>query len=240
MGRGRRPGSRARSWTRSAATQDGCGSACACARSTARTSTTECAAAAGHAAALLAGLGHEIEDAAPESFFDPDLQATARALLGVHAANELDGWSELLGRRLGETDVEAATWAAVEEGRRTSGLDVLRLLSRQQELSRRALSWWRDHGGDFDLLLTPTTAEPGPPLGAYKAGYRPGRASAFTRVVNATGQPALSVPLGWPADDLPRGVQLIAGYGREDLLVRIGSVLEAVEPWAGRRPPVTA
>ena len=85
--------------------------------------------------------------------------------------------------------------------------------------------------------MTPATAEPAPPLGAYKAGYLPGRASAFTRVVNATGQPALSLPLGWPADGLPRGVQLIAAYGREDVLVRVGCQLEADAPWAHRRPP---
>ena len=121
-----------------------------------------------------------------------------------------------------------------------SAAGVLRLLTRQQEISRRALSWWRDHGGAFDLLVTPTTAEPAPPLGAYKAGYRPGRASAYTRVFNATGQPALSLPLGWAEDGLPRGVQLVAAYGREDLLVRVGSLLETVEPWETRRPAVHA
>ena len=40
---------------------------------------------------------------------------------------------------------------------------------------------------------------------------------------NATGQPALSLPLGWPDDGLPRGVQFVAAYGREDVLVRLGA-----------------
>ena len=57
---------------------------------------------------------------------------------------------------------------------------------------------------------------------------------------NATGQPALSLPLGWPDDGLPRGVQFVAAYGREDVLVRLGAQLEQAAPWAHRRPPIAA
>ena len=62
--------------------------------------------------------------------------------------------------------------------------------------------------------------------------------SAFTRVFNATGQPALSLPLGWPADGLPRGVQFVAAYGREDVLVRLGAQLEQAAPWSQRWPEI--
>jgi amidase len=197
-----------------------------------------CAAAAVGAARLLDDLGHHVEEAAPAALFEPELLGGARVLLAVHAATELAAWSASLGRELGEADVEATTWQAVAAGRRVTGAELLALLARQQEISRRALAWWED---GFDLLLTPTTAEPGLPIGEYKGtGYTPGRASAFTRVFNATGQPALSLPLGWPDDGLPRGVQLVAGYGREDVLVRIGAQLEAAAPWADRRPLVHA
>ncbi len=53
---------------------------------------------------------------------------------------------------------------------------------------------------------------------------------------NATGQPALSLPLGWPDDGMPRGVQLVAAYGRDDVLIRVGSQLETAAPWFDRRP----
>jgi amidase len=191
-----------------------------------------CAAAAVDAARLLEGLGHAVEEDAPDALFVPELLAGARALLAVRAAAELETWSRRIGRPIGEADVEPTTWQNVETGRRVSGPEVIRLLATQHAITRRACSWW----DAFDLLLTPTTAEPGPPLGAYKRGYTPGRASAFTRVVNATGQPALSLPLGWPADGLPRGVQLIAAHGREGVLVRLGAEVEAAAPWAGRRP----
>jgi amidase len=198
-----------------------------------------CAAAAAGAAKLLEELGHDVDEDAPPALFVPDLLAGARALLAANAAAQLDEWSARLGRRLGEEDVEPLTWRMVGEGRTATGAEVLALLDRQHELARQAAAWWGGPERDgHDILLTPTTAEPAPPLGAYKQGYAPGRASAFTRALNATGQPALSLPLGWPDDGLPRGVQLVAAHGREDLLVRLGAQLERAAPWSGRRPKV--
>jgi amidase len=196
----------------------------------------DCAAAARSAGRLLEQLGHIVDDDGPEALFDPDLLAGARLLTAVNAAAELDEWSRALGRPLGEADVEPATWIVVAAGRAAGTDDVAAARQRQHELTGRVVSWWAHH----DLLVTPATAEPPPLLGTYKQGFAPGRASAFTRVFNATGQPAVSLPLGWPADGLPRGVQLAAAPGRDDLLVRIGAQLEAAQPWAGHRPPVGA
>jgi amidase len=55
-----------------------------------------------------------------------------------------------------------------------------------------------------------------------------------------TGQPAVSLPLHWTPGGLPVGVQLVAAYGREDVLVRVASQLEQAAPWADRHPPVHA
>jgi amidase len=65
-------------------------------------------------------------------------------------------------------------------------------------------------------------------------------AGAFTAIFNATGQPAISLPLHWTADGLPVGVQLVAPFGREDLLIDVAAQLERAQPWADRRPPVFA
>jgi len=62
----------------------------------------------------------------------------------------------------------------------------------------------------------------------------------FTAVFNVTGQPAISLPLAMSSDGLPIGVQIAAGHGREDLLIRLALQLEEAMPWASRRPPVHA
>jgi amidase len=64
--------------------------------------------------------------------------------------------------------------------------------------------------------------------------------ATFTAGFNATGQPAISLPLHQSADGLPIGVQLVADMGREDVLIRVASQLEEAAPWADRRPPVFA
>jgi amidase len=197
-----------------------------------------CRRAALDTAGRLESLGHEVDEEVPPVLFDAELRAGSRTVLAANAAGLVDRVSAQLGRPLGEDDVEPLTWEMVVEGRAVSGARLLATLDRQHELARRAMAWWRGPAGDgHDLLLTPTTAEPGPPIGAYKQGYVPGRAGAFTRVFNVTGQPVISLPLGWPDDGLPRGVQIVAGYGREDVLIRVAAQLEAAAPWSDRWPP---
>jgi hypothetical protein len=108
--------------------------------------------------------------------------------------------------------------------------------------ARRMADWWTDH----DLLVTPTLGAPPPELGWFteagpeQEGPRIASFIPYTAQFNITGQPAISLPLHWTPDGLPVGVQLVAAYGREDVLIRVASQLEQAAPWSGRRPPVHA
>ena len=62
--------------------------------------------------------------------------------------------------------------------------------------------------------------------------------AALTSPFNVTGQPAISLPLGHAADALPLGGQLIAAYGREDLLLDVAAQLEREVAWADHRAPL--
>lgn len=48
------------------------------------------------------------------------------------------------------------------------------------------------------------------------------------------GQPAVSLPLGQDRDGLPVGVQLVAAFGREDVLLRVASQLGLARTWDTR------
>ena len=62
----------------------------------------------------------------------------------------------------------------------------------------------------------------------------------FTSLFNASGNPAMSVPLGWSRSGLPLGVQFVAAFGAEATLFRLAGQLETAAPWADRRPPLPA
>jgi amidase len=64
------------------------------------------------------------------------------------------------------------------------------------------------------------------------------RMTPFTGVFNLTGQPAVSVPVGFDGDGLPLGAQLVGRPGAEDVLYALAGQLERSQPWAQRRPPV--
>jgi amidase len=141
--------------------------------------------------------------------------------------------------------MERLTWAVAEMGRGVPATAYLGALEYTHAQARRIARWWVD---GFDLLLTPTTAEPPPLLGEFAAtadnpfaGFvRAAPFSTFTSAFNATGQPAISLPLHSSAGGLPIGIQLVAAYGREDLLLRVAAQLEEAQPWSDRRPPVHA
>jgi amidase len=131
----------------------------------------------------------------------------------------------------------------VEMGRAVAGQALYDAYHAFERLAYDTAPWWHD----FDLLLTPTLAEPPVPLGTFTNDDEPmlgflraAQFAPFCAQFNITGQPGISLPLGTSPDGLPIGVHLVAAYGREDLLLRVAAQLEQAAPWAERRPAVHA
>ena len=205
----------------------------------------ECRTAVDSAARHLADLGHRLDESHPDALDDPGGVMHFVTIIAANTARALEVCGERLGRPVTAADVEPLTWAVAERGRGISAADLLASLDAVHAYSRRLAGWW--HNG-FDLLLTPTCAAPPPPIGfvtstaaePFRGFFRAAPYGAYTSPFNLSGQPAISLPLHWTADGLPVGVQLVAAYGREDLLLQIAAQLEQAAPWKDRRPTVHA
>jgi amidase len=197
----------------------------------------DCVRAVREAAKLCADLGHEVEEAAPS--INGDLVAYAFNVL----------WSTGCGstvKALGSTkeQVEPLTWALKEISDNFGATDYLHALQAIQNSSRDIARFFQD----FDVLLTPTLAEPPVLLGTFDPTpdnplhgiERSASFACFTPLCNLTGQPGMSLPLFWNDDNLPVGTHFIGRFGDEATLFRLAAQLEVAQPWADRRPPVSA
>jgi amidase len=199
--------------------------------------------AVGDTAALLGELGHEVVEIAP-AWDDPALERLFYADF-MHACATSIGLSGMIaGRDPRAEDMQGLSWAIWQ---RAQGISALQLSGIRVALQRmmRALIVELD---PYDVVLTPGLAErPLPigtlrpdgedPLAAFAAG---GRFTPFTASVNASGQPALMLPLHQGDDGLPIGIQLIGRPAREDVLLSLGAQLERARPWIDRRPGLVA
>jgi amidase len=202
----------------------------------------ECLAAVDKAAAMLESLGHTVVDDAPAALDDgASLETFGAVMLSSLRADLLTIEAEI-GRPLTPDDMEPSTWASYEGGAALDAGNYVRTLSKMHAWARRAIAWWLDDG--FDVLLTPTCAEPPPELGDLirpeTNGARLLPFAIFTAPFNITGQPATSVPMHWTPAGLPVGVQLVGAPHREDVLIRLAAQIEQTAPWADRRPPLHA
>ncbi len=203
----------------------------------------DCVAAARVAAALCESLGHHVEEAQPEIEAPLFLQSFISTWTAGCAAT-IDGMAIVTGRKPAADQFETLTWALYEMGRQVSGPNYVLAQLVLQRNARRIARFMEQ----YDVWLTPTLADPPLPLGSFDsppedplAGLR--RAIEFvpfTGIANATGQPAMSVPLMWNADGLPVGVHFFGRFGDEATLFRLAAQLEAARPWRDRRPPVCA
>ncbi|MGI9335985.1 MAG: amidase [Gammaproteobacteria bacterium] len=200
----------------------------------------ECVAAIRSTAALCESLGHDVIEASPR-FDAMELWQKFTALLASGVGWAVADWARRLNRDLTPEHFEPFVWAFSQRGRDLSAPEYLLALQDVQRQVRAVSEFFVDH----DLWLTTTLGQPPVPLGSLvyrddpmELRRRMARFSPFTYISNATGQPAISLPLYWTEGDLPVGLHFVAGYGEEATLLRLAAQLEAAQPWADRRPGV--
>ncbi len=187
-------------------------------------------------AKLLAGLGHHVEEAAP----DYDAAALGAAFGTVMSANTFTNIQIRAGGRVpGPDDLEPVTRLYAERGKGFSANDYIRAVQTFHRTGRMLGAFLTR----YDVLLSPTIARTSLPLGEVRMDgsleqYEEALAPMipFTAVCNATGVPAMSVPLAWTGEGLPIGLHFVGRFGAEEMLLSLAAQLEQVRPWRESRP----
>jgi amidase/6-aminohexanoate-cyclic-dimer hydrolase len=200
----------------------------------------ECKEAVGGAAKLCASLGHIVDEARPEIDARALLDAQ-RVIVSASTRMVLEMRAAFLGREPRADDVEKYTWRVAAYGNEVRAADYARSMLAIHRAGRAVARFFTR----WDVLLTPTMCRPPLRLGeldtmsddAEQLRNMLFRTIAFTSLFNASGSPAMSVPLHWSRHGLPVGVQFVTGFGEEARLLRLGAQLEAAQPWTERRPP---
>jgi amidase len=198
------------------------------------------------AAELLRSLGHEVVEVDPPWRMD-GLSELFGVVFSSLIALSVGYSANVSGKGIeavSEADMEPMSWAIFCMIRKLGTLEQQAAVVRLQAFARRLVAWL----ADYDALLTPALAQRQLPLGTLNTDApdpmstfsRSGLFTPFTPVFNATGQPAVSLPLYEGEDGLPVGVQIVGAPAGEERLLALAGQLETALPWQGRRPKIAA
>lgn len=191
---------------------------------------------------VLEWIGHEVAEGAPEVDGEDVVEASVLAAVSTVAALSAGP------RPVDPALMEAVPARIVTEVRGYGALDLMACVQAQHRVTQPVGRFFQGH----DLLVTPALAGLPAPHGTLDPGaeHWGSRLSVrswlrriyahgpFTAPFNVAGNPAVSLPLAQSREGLPIGVQLVAAYGREDLLLAVAAQLEEAAPWRDRRPPL--
>ncbi len=191
------------------------------------------------AAELLAALGHDVVEAAP-AWPPPDVLEIFINVFGPAIALGINAGVLRNGREPDEDEIEPLSRVLFERARATPSISYLTAIAQLQALARGLVAFF----ADYDVLVTPALAERPLAIGECNGlGADPladlsrsGMFTPYTALFNITGQPALSLPVGFGTDGLPTGVQLVGKPLNEDRLLQLALQIEAAHPWAHHRP----
>jgi amidase len=200
-----------------------------------------CTRAVDDAAELMRSLGHEVVEVEPPWQSD-ELRRLFASVFSTHVAQAIVASGVLAGREPTAEDMEPMSWAVFSLARRPDAVQGLAAWARLQAFARRLVTYL----APYDGLLTPMLAEAPLPLGTLDTAAadpmstftRSAAFTPFTPVINAGGQPAISLPLYERPDGLPLAVQIVGHPAGEGALLALAAQLEAAQPWAHRHAPM--
>lgn len=208
-------------------------------------SSSDACRAVQHAAGLCERLGHQV---VPVSL-PVDLRAfydTAFDIIAPNTRSYLDSLGQMRGAPVTMEELEPRTRIYLREKGGIDAVKYVQAIEKIHAMGRAFANFMRD----YDLILTPTLTREPPLIGELDVvdeqadmdtliecfhSYSP-----YTAPFNATGQPAMSVPLYWTDRGLPIGAHFVGRFGEEATLLALARQLEQEQPWIERRPPINA
>ena len=194
-------------------------------------------------AARLEALGHHVEPSVPAPLLDESRITAWGPAFAAGTAASVAAIAAEVGRELDDGDIEPWTMFIAERASMFPPAAVIGAQKAMTTFRRDTATWWAD---GFDLLLTPTCLRPAPTLGEMAPDNNDLMGvqvttlhySQLTQPFNVTGQPAISLPLARSREGLPIGLQFVAPYAREDLLLSLAGQLESEYRWTDERAPL--
>ncbi len=174
------------------------------------------------AAGLLGEAGAEVEEADPGL---PDIRRVFGRLWGVALGRLVAGVPETRRHMLDPGLLEVAAACAQVPAGEMIEAEAMRVAA--------AHAMARLHQR-YDLVLCPSVPQGPPPADAPTLDPMTAlwtQWAPWTFLFNLTRQPAISVPMGFSAAGMPRGVQLAAALYRDDLVLRAARTLEVAQPF---------
>jgi amidase len=189
---------------------------------------------------LLEALGHDVEEASP-ALPGPDALPLFVSVFAPVVALQITYGTLLAGREPTDEEIEPLSRAIADQARSTDAITYLAAVAQLQALARGIVAFF----AEYDLLLTPVLAERPLLIGEcnglneedpLSALDRSGRFTPYTALFNVTGQPAISLPVGFADDGMPLAVQLVAKPLGEETLLQVAAQMEAARPLERRVP----
>ncbi|NVK72580.1 MAG: amidase [Oceanospirillaceae bacterium] len=208
-------------------------------------SSPESLAAVRHAAKLCESLGHEVTQAELPvdlyQFFDQCFD-----IIGTNTRNYVELLGQMRGKDVSLDELQVHTRIMLREKGNIDAVQYVRAIESMHALGRRFANLMTE----YDVILTPTLAKPPVLIGTLDVIDENKSAddliqhyhsySPYTCLFNATGQPAMSVPLYWTEQGLPIGAHFSGRFGDEETLFSLAAQLEQAQPWFNNRPKVNA
>jgi len=188
---------------------------------------------------LLEELGHTVE-AQPIPYDFWPLNDLYTRITSLQTAGWIDAMGGFVGRPPEGDELAPLYWSMIEKGRAISGvahsndIEAMRMICRDMVGKMAGYDAWlmpaipvpaREHGW-YDMSLD---------VESYNK-TRMGPDCAFSVPMNASGQPAICLPLHTSAGGLPIGMQFVGRDHDEATLLRLAAQLEKALPWKDRKP----